>query len=122
MISEALIIKDDKVLMVQQYVERGDIVWNFPGGSIEDGETPEEACIREVKEETGYDVIILKLLNCTDDKYTYLARINGGEMFLDSENEANKDIIEIAWVSVNDTNKWDDYTSPILNIYQKITT
>ncbi|MDR6879868.1 NUDIX hydrolase [Bacillus sp. 3255] len=122
MISQALIIKDDKVLMVQQYVERGDIVWNFPGGSIEDGETPEEACIREVKEETGYDVIILKLLNCTDDKYTYLARINGGEMFLDSENEANEDIIEIAWVSVNDTNKWDDYTSPILNIYQKITT
>lgn len=40
MISQAFIIENDKVLMVKQYVERGDIVWNFPGGGIEMGETP----------------------------------------------------------------------------------
>ncbi|MFC4322963.1 NUDIX hydrolase [Litchfieldia salsa] len=43
MISQAIIIKDNKLLMVKQYVQRGDIVWNFPGGGIERNETPEQA-------------------------------------------------------------------------------
>ena len=30
--------------------------WAVPSGGIEEGESPEECCIREVKEETGYDV------------------------------------------------------------------
>ncbi|HYV33731.1 MAG TPA: NUDIX hydrolase [Candidatus Limnocylindria bacterium] len=34
----------------------------FPGGGIEHGETPEAAVIREVKEETGLDVEIVRLL------------------------------------------------------------
>ncbi|WP_156390146.1 NUDIX hydrolase, partial [Paenibacillus sp. Root444D2] len=58
MIAQAIIIKNQYVLMVKQYVERGDIVWNFPGGSIEQYESPEQACIREVKEQTGYDICI----------------------------------------------------------------
>ena len=40
MISQAIIIQDEHVLMVKQYVERGDIVWNFPGGGVEEYETP----------------------------------------------------------------------------------
>jgi hypothetical protein len=29
MIAQGLIVQDDKVLMVKQYIQRGDIVWNF---------------------------------------------------------------------------------------------
>ncbi|MDQ2085922.1 NUDIX domain-containing protein [Herbivorax sp. ANBcel31] len=34
--------------------------WIYPGGHIENNETPEEALIREVKEETNYDISIIK--------------------------------------------------------------
>ncbi|BBH24566.1 hypothetical protein Back11_59110 [Paenibacillus baekrokdamisoli] len=52
MIAQGIIVQGNSVLMVKQFVQRGDIVWNFPGGGIEENETPEQACLREVKEET----------------------------------------------------------------------
>ncbi|WP_285850065.1 NUDIX hydrolase [Paenibacillus sp. MER 78] len=43
MIAEAIVIEGNRLLMVKQYVSRGDIVWNFSGGGIEVNETPEQA-------------------------------------------------------------------------------
>lgn len=115
MIAQALIIRDNDVLMVKQYVERGDIVWNYPGGGIEAGETPEQACIREVKEETGYDIKITSLLFSNERKYTFVADIIGGSLFLDKSNPDNDELVDVAWISLDDQKRFDSYTKPLLD-------
>ncbi|MBM6618818.1 NUDIX hydrolase [Bacillus suaedaesalsae] len=119
MISQGFIMKINEVLMVKQYVERGDIVWNFPGGSIEEGETPQEACVREVKEETGFDVEINELLYKGKSKYTYTVKIVSGLLELNKELKDNNGIIDVQWISIFDKEKWDDYTLPILQRFQE---
>lgn len=49
---------ENKVLLIK----REDLeAWALPGGNIERNETPEEACIREVKEETGINISVDKI-------------------------------------------------------------
>ncbi len=53
---KCLIIKDGKIVIIK-YLKGNKIgYYDIPGGKIEDGETPDEAAIREVKEETGMEV------------------------------------------------------------------
>lgn len=62
----AAIIKGNKILMV--YIEDGEHhYWTLPGGGVEQGETLEQAVIREVREEVCLDVQVEKLLF----KYSY---------------------------------------------------
>ena len=44
--------------------ERGK--WEFPGGSVEFGDTIEETIVREIKEEYGFDIEIVELLGVTN--------------------------------------------------------
>lgn len=123
MIAQALVFNPSReVLMVRQYVQRGDIVWNFPGGQVEAGETAEPACIREVKEETGYDVKIVRLLHYDpsigDGKYSYLAEVTGGALTLDHSLPDNDDLLANAWVRTDDPAKWDAYTLDLLARYR----
>ena len=116
MIAQGIVIQENKVLMVRQFVERGDIVWNFPGGGIEADESPEQACIR-VKEETGFDIQITKLIHVKNEKYSFLAKIIGGELFLDSEKPYNEEILEVAWIDLDSHEKFDSFTRPILDLF-----
>ena len=54
---------DEHILINKEYrMSVGDYVYNFPAGLIDEGETPETAAKRELKEETGLDLI------ATEDK------------------------------------------------------
>jgi ADP-ribose pyrophosphatase YjhB (NUDIX family) len=50
------------ILLVKRGVEPGKGEWALPSGFIEVDETPEEACIRELKEETGLEGRIVRLV------------------------------------------------------------
>ena len=55
--------KNEKILLNKEYrMAVADYVYNFPAGLIDEGETPEQAAVRELKEETGLDVV------CIEDK------------------------------------------------------
>lgn len=60
----AVIVKDDKILVTQRGYGEWKGWWEFPGGKIEDAETPEKALIREIHEELSADINVGEYL-CT---------------------------------------------------------
>ena len=52
-----LLNDQNQVLLIMKKKGFGQGKWNGPGGKVKPGETPEQAAIREVMEETGYKVI-----------------------------------------------------------------
>lgn len=61
-ISAAIIVQGDRVLMVRRRIREGELMWQFPAGGIEAGESAEQAAVRETAEETGLTVDAVKLL------------------------------------------------------------
>ena len=49
-----LVVREGKVLLVRVCNLKQEIVWCLPKGHLEKGETPEQAAVREVREETGW--------------------------------------------------------------------
>lgn len=63
-VSAAIIMKDNKIFVTQRGYGEFKDWWEFPGGKIEEGETPKECLKREIKEELEADINIDKYL-CT---------------------------------------------------------
>jgi 8-oxo-dGTP pyrophosphatase MutT (NUDIX family) len=59
-----------EILLAARRTRRGDIAWGLAKGGIEDGETIEDAAVREVREETGIDAVIEESLG--DTRYFYI--------------------------------------------------
>lgn len=60
----AIIIQDNKIFATQRGYGEFKDGWEFPGGKIENGETPEAALVREIREELATDISVDKYL-CT---------------------------------------------------------
>ncbi len=58
-VAQAVVLQGDRVLLIKRTTPR---VWELPGGGIEGDETPAEAVVREVYEETGVHVRVVREL------------------------------------------------------------
>lgn len=99
-------VKDGKVLLAKRGRDPFKGAYDIIGGFMEVGEIPEEAAIREAKEETGLDIKITSLLGIYSDRYGddgeytlnlhYIGEVVGGEM------KAMDDVAELEWVEISE--------------------
>lgn len=61
-IAAAIVIHDRRVLLARRRIPEGHLVWTFPAGKVEAGESGEQAAVRETREEVGLEVSAVKTL------------------------------------------------------------
>ena len=73
-----VIIADGKILLTH-WNEHGRTGWTLPGGGLEEYEPPQQAAVREIREETGFDAEILDILGVDSLFVAPADRIVAGE-------------------------------------------
>ncbi len=112
----AIVIKDDKLLVMHRN-KFGEEYDTLPGGSIEIGETPDQALVRELREETTLEIESARLIiiehagDPFGDQYIYLCKYLKGEPKLhpDSEemaiNRLGKNLYQPSWLDMKNLSK-----------------
>lgn len=109
-----LLVKENKILVAKSKYSTSEF-YLLPGGGIEDFESVEETAIREVKEETNYDIKIIKLIYVKEwivkDKANHLDMIflgeivNGKETHLKDPCLEKGHILALEWKTIEELKK-----------------
>ncbi len=100
----AIVVEDDRLLMIRRTKKPGAGLWSLPGGRVEHGEYLADALRREVAEETGLDVQVHDLVGIlevvADPHYVildYYAEVAG-----DAAPVASDDVSAARWVPLDE--------------------
>ena len=109
--SAVVLVDRDNRVLIQKRAADNQLMpnyWEFPGGKMEENETPEQAIVREVKEELGVDLgcrAPLSFISSDRDDhhiivYLFISRDTNGIPH-------GKEGQEIKWVRVNELNNYE---------------
>lgn len=112
--SVVFVIRDKKILM-EKLCYGGRTFYSIPGGGIEDGETPEQAAIRELKEECGLDGVITKklavLYNNDRTEYSFEVSVPENQVAIKGydpeEPKDDQSIKEVLWMDLSEMSEKD---------------
>lgn len=118
----AVVIHEDRVLLIRRGHEPMKGQWSLPGGALEVGETLLEGVRREVREETGLEVAPVALIEVVDRisrdaegsvqfhyvLLDYLCRVTGGEVCCAT------DAIDVRWARRDELNEVADFTVSVI--------
>lgn len=99
-VAGAVLKKDGKYLLVQEAQSKAYGLWNLPAGRVDVGDTIEQTAVKEAKEESGFDVRIIRKLGIYQDtatdavKHAFEAEIVGGELAI-----PEGEIMDARWYS-----------------------
>jgi 8-oxo-dGTP diphosphatase len=105
-----VILQDEKIALIERQ-RAGLHYFTCPGGHVETGETPEQAAVREAREELGLDVSIQRLLAeiwwNNRPQFYYLVEVVGGKFGSGTGEEMlhphpKKGTYQPVWVPVED--------------------
>lgn len=112
----AIVVDDSDRVLLALWNEQDEHSWTLPGGGVELDESPEDGAVREVREETGYDVELTGLLTVDTHvvaperrlhwhdrplksvRVVYSARVVGGEL----THEVDGTTDEARWIPLGD--------------------
>lgn len=100
-------VEDDRVLLLDQDTD-GPRRWSLPGGKLEPGETLAEALVREMREETGAEVEVGRLLYLCDHVAAHVVHITfevrrvGGQIGAVAEGADTRPIRGVQFVRLAD--------------------
>lgn len=88
--AQVVLLQEDRILLARHVCPEREY-WILPGGAVEEDETPEEAAVREVLEETGLQIELERLLFVDEPRsmggvafkhprHTFVGRVVGGEL------------------------------------------
>jgi ADP-ribose pyrophosphatase YjhB (NUDIX family) len=99
----AVVLHEGRLLVVQRAHEPSRGLWSVPGGRVEDGESREAACVREVREECGIDVVVRRLAGTVErpglDGSTYVIEDFVCDLVGSSSLVAGDDAADARWVT-----------------------
>ena len=101
----AVIVKDGKILATQRGYGEFKGKWEFPGGKIEQGETHEEALVREIKEELNAEIEVIDFLKTIQYDYpkfhlimhTYICTLKNDLKFV-KHDDKNMEYDDMRWL------------------------
>ncbi|AGL01741.1 8-oxo-dGTP diphosphatase MutT [Desulfoscipio gibsoniae] len=122
-VTAAIIKHRDRVLIAQRKENvHQALKWEFPGGKLEAGESPEQCLVREIREELGLTINVQKIFEVVSHIYgerhiillCYLCRLIGGSA-------QTRDCHDFRWVEINELYFYDfaEADLPVVSNLQK---